>query len=279
MKKEDFNKYYRLLPRQGWLYDKGDELNNLLMSCNNEAQKSLIFSLLEEFQYVNSEILPKYLDLMAEYIINETGYNIESTQIVGMTMDSNPDSSQWILQQLKPMLTKKGWNNVKITTNFHRGVSKLNKEGLNQLVLVDEFIGSGQSIEGRIKYLKEHAKSDYSIKACFIAGMELGIKKVSNDFSDFRCFLPLSRGISDRYEKDEQKEAIFNMKDLESYLLPKINDKEIVDYHLGFNQAEALYSSFGNTPNSVFPSFWWPYDVKEKYRNPILTRNEEGFGI
>ena len=279
MKREDFNKYYKLLPRQNWLSEKENELINLLTSCKNEAQKDLIFDLLEDFHYLNSDIFTKYLELIAGYIINDTGFEIEKTQIVGMTMDSNPDSSQWLLHQLKPILTKKGWNNVKITTSFHRGVRKLNKDGLTQLVLVDEFIGSGQSIEGRIRYLRDKAKKEYEIKACFIAGMEYGINRVSENFAEFKCFIPLKKGISDKYSSPKSERAILHMSELESYLLQQINKKKLKDYHLGFNQAEALYSSYGNTPNSVFPFFWWPYDRQKSPRNPILIRNEEGLGL
>lgn len=279
MKKEDFNRYYKLLPKQGWLSQKESELIGLLSTCKDEEQKRLVFSLLEEFQYVNRELLPVYLNLIAEYIINESEFDINTCQVVGMTMDSNPDSSQWILQELKPILSRKGWNNVKITTNFNRAVSKVNKEGLNQLILVDEFIGSGQSIEGRIKYLKEHAKIEYQIKACFIAGMECGIDKVKNEFIEFKCFLPQLKAISDKLGGEEKLSAISDMVKLEKTLLSKINKKNLEKYSLGYNQVEALYSSYGNTPNSVFPIFWWPYDTKKNYRNPILVRNEEGFGL
>ena len=129
MKKEDFNKYYRLLPRQNWLAQKERELICLFESCASSEQKDLIFNLLEDFRYINNDLLTRYLELMADYIIDETGFNIGETQVVGMTMDSNPDSSQWILQLLKPILSRKGWNNVKLTTSFHRGVKKLNREG------------------------------------------------------------------------------------------------------------------------------------------------------
>lgn len=279
MKKEDFNSYYRLLPQQGWLSEKESELTGLIKGCKTKEQKKLLFSLLEKFQYVDYRTLAKYLDSVADYIINDTGFDISKTQIVGMTIGSEPDSSQWLLQLLKPVLTRKGWNNVKIITNFTRGVRTLNKDNLNQIVLVDEFIGSGQSVEGRMKYLKENAKRDYEIKACFIAGMEKGIKRVSDSFIDFKCFLPQSRGISDNFIDNFKIEAIKYMTELESYLLPNINENEMKDYHLGFNSAEALYSSYGNTPNSVFPFFWWPYDINSKARCPILVRNEDSFGL
>ena len=279
MKKADYNRFYKILPKQNWLLEKEEELKELLQSCKKEEHKKLLFELLEEFNFINETLLKTYLNLIADYIINDSGFKIERTQIVGMAMDSTPDSSQWILQQLKPVLTKKGWNNVKIITNFTRGVRSLNKEGKNQMILVDEFIGTGQSVQGRIDYLKREKRVDCEIKGCFIAGMEDGINKIINEFSDFKCFLPLKKGISDKHSGENLVNELKKMSELESELMQKINDKELSKYHLGYNQTESLYSSFGNTPNSVFPIFWWPYDRLETQRNTLLIRNEEGLGL
>lgn len=279
MKKEDFNKYYKLLPKQSWLAEKEEEIICLINTCTDYSHTRLIFDLLERFHYVNREIFRTYLELIANYIVYETKFDKERTQIVATTMDSDPDSSQWILHELKPFLTEKGWNNVKMTTHFHRGVRKLNREGLNQLVLVDEFIGSGRTVDVRINYLKKHAKVEYQIRACFLAGMEHGIQRVDKNFEDFRCFLRLKKGISETYEGARRDEAIKDMTLLEGFLLPEINNKKLADYHLGFNQAEALYSSYGNVPNSVFPFFWWPYNDRSVSRYPILTRYERGFAL
>ncbi|MFC1510219.1 hypothetical protein ACFL49_00980 [Candidatus Omnitrophota bacterium] len=279
MKPDDYSKYYKLLAKQNWLSEKDTEFFSLIKSCKNEDQKKLVFDLLSDFNYLNSNMRQKYLGFLASYIINETGFAIEKTQIVGMSMDSNPDSGDWLLHQLRPFLTRMGWNDVKVTPKFYSGVKQLNKKGLTQLVLVDEFIGSGQSVEGRINFLKKNAKIEYEIKACFIAGMEFGINNVSKSFADFKCFLPLKKGISDKYTFLESKKAIAHMRELESNLLQQIKDKNLKDYHLGFNNAEALYSSEVNTPNSVFPFFWWPYDSKKSLRTPILTRNEVGLSL
>lgn len=280
MKRKHFKKYYNLLPRQSWLADKENELLNLLSTCQNDEQIELVFSLLDDFQYINQQILDRLLESIVNYIINDTGFQIEKAQVVAMTMDDNPDSSQWILHMLKPILTNKGWNNIKCTTTFQQGVRRLNNENLNQLILVDEFIGSGLSVENRIKYLKKHATKEYIIKACFIAGMEKGIKAVSDDFADFKCFVTLKRGISDKFINKEKRTALFNMTELENNtLLPKINKKKLSTYHLGFKKTESLYSSIGNTPNSVFPLFWWPYNNDKNKRNPIFIRNEAGLEL
>lgn len=281
MKKDDYNRLFKLFPKQIWLIDKGDELKELISNCKKQEHKNLIFDLLEDFNFVNDTLFKEYLNLMADYIVNDSGFDMNSTQIVGMSMDSSPDSSQWVIQLLKPILTKKGWNNVKMSNNFAKGVRLLNNEGFNQIILVDEFIGSGSSVKGRIEHLERTKNPDikYEIKACFIAGMEKGIAKVSEYFDEFKCFLPLKKGISDKYIGNKLVEELKNMDILENELLTKINDKELEKYKLGYNKTETLYSSDGNTPNSVFPIFWWPYDLKKQQRNTLLIRNEEGLGL
>ena len=279
MNRRLFDKYYKILPKQSWLAEKESELMSVIESCKTNHQQDLLFRLLENFHFVGSDILNKYIESIADYIINATGFDIEKTQVVGMAMDDNPDSSHWILHQLKKYLTKKGWNNVKITTRFDKAIKIMNKENLTQLVLVDEFIGSGKSVSGRINLIKERAKVEFEIKACFIAGMEFGIKRVENNFLEFRCFIPLKKGISETFADQEKEAAISDMTALESDLLPQINDKKLSEYHLGYHGTEALYSSDANTPNSVFPYFWWPYDRKESSRETIFIRNEEGLGL
>lgn len=73
--------------------------------------------------------------------------------------------------------------------------------------------------------------------------------------------------------------SISNMKDLESKLAQQKTYYELSNYSFGFNGAEALYSLDGckwNTPNSVFPIFWWPRLFDDKPRQTLLTRFQRG---
>ncbi|QHL85974.1 hypothetical protein GU926_00350 [Nibribacter ruber] len=279
MKREDYNRILRLYPKQKWLVKKESELFSLLQHCDLPHQKELVFELLNEFIYVDLELLEIYLENIAEYIVNSSGFTLERTIITALAWEGDPDSSQMIIQLLRPWMTRKGWNNVAFASNVPKGMKLLNKYGYDQVILVDEFLGTGRTAEIRIEYLRQGAVRDLEIKACFVAGMKFGLCKISKLYDDVFCTLELDQAITDKYSGIEKTNAIRSMHQLETKLLNDINGKKLKDYKFGFSKTQALYSSYGNIPNSVFPIFWWPYDNESKNRNVLFIRNETGLEL
>ena len=84
----------------------------------------------------------------------------------------------------------------------------------------------------------------------------------------------LGKGISDHYQGESLPQAIDAMLALEMLLEPEVGGEKLPS--LGWGKAEALYAaSVGNTPNSVFPVFWWRYLCQMKERDTILHRAME----
>jgi len=80
-------------------------------------------------------------------------------------------------------------------------------------------------------------------------------------------------GISGLFTGDELEHQLNLMYSLESKLMPEIDGKKLPKF--GYGGAESLYAvEDGNTPNSVFPIFWWPKNANNKNRNPLLERSE-----
>lgn len=278
LKKEDFNRVYSLYPKQPWLCDKEACLIELIELCDTLEHKDLVIDLLGEFKYLDQKVLNRFLNFLSESIIFDSGFKEETTIVASITADDSADSSQKVLDYIKVPLFKGGWSNV-ITVNRFNDIPKHILKGRTEIILTDEFIGSGKTIFHRLRSTNGWPKTTFKIKFCFIAGMDYAIKKVESQGYEVFCPLRLPKGISERYGETQANSAIKKMKELENKLAQQINTYDLSKYSLGYDNTQALYSlesCLGNTPNSVFPLFWWPKYTNDIPRNTLLTRVENG---
>lgn len=275
-KKEDYIKFMQLYSRQNWLVKKESSLEALIAICDTLEQKNLVFSLLDRFYYLKEEMIHLLLGQMADYIIN-CGFIKEHTQLVACSYNEEADSGQKILDMIKLPLYERGWRNLK-TVNVIGKVPRAFMEGRNQVIIVDEFLGTGKTLRTRVDWLTKNVCGSIELRCCIMAGMSKAIEELSADSIEIFCPLQLEKGISECFTGDELTHAIDDMLSLESKLAQIINNKRLSDFSFGYGKAESLFSlENGNTPNSVFPVFWWIKDKKGNERNTILTRYEKGF--
>jgi hypothetical protein len=274
-----FHELIKLYSNQQWLLHREEQLLELMELCEAEDQRDLIISLLEEFRFISDDYYSFLLEKLAEHIVNNTGFTEKTTQIVACTRDEEADSGQKILDQLKFPLFHAGWKKVKTVNRLGDSIRN-HKKGYTQIVLIDEFIGSGKTLNNRIRELQNDIGNHFDLKCCFLVGMSHAVQSLQRSGFDIFCPLLLQRGISSRFEESKLVSAILNMKNLEKKLAPHVYEKDLRDYSFGYERSETLYSlegCKGNTPNNVFPIFWWPRDSKNRDRNNILTRYEKGF--
>lgn len=278
-KRADYIQFMQLYSRQNWLIRKEPNLEELVSICKTNEQKNLLFSLLERFHYLKDDALNVFLNQIADYVTT-CGIEIDRTQLVACTYDEEADSGQKVLDMIRSPLFERGWRNFKTVNNVGKATKFVQRDNKTNIVFIDEFVGTGRSLKTRIDWLSKNVDREINIRCCFIAGMKTAIKSLQNEGMEIFCPLQLEKGISEFYRSDELKAAINDMLYLESTLASQINDKKIKDYSFGYGQAEALYSLHnGNTPNSVFPIFWWIKDYNENERKTVLTRYETGFEI
>ncbi|MCI1785267.1 MAG: hypothetical protein LKI59_03890 [Bacteroidales bacterium] len=277
--RKDFYKLLRLYSKQNWLRERKSEVEDLIKFCDKESQKDIIFDLLEEFSFLRQDEYQHNLNKVCDYIISQSGFNEQTTQIVALTKTEASDSGQVVLYHLRNSLYGMGWRKFR-DVNKLGSAKKVFDKGYNQVVLFDEFIGSGQTLVGRINELKGMLGNGFTLKCCFIAGMKYAVDSIKAQGIDVYCALELKQGISERYSGQNLVQAEDDMLDLELKLAPWINEKELYTYSFGWKGSESLYSlegCMGNTPNNVFPVFWWMNDKNGKTRKHLLTRVEEGF--
>ncbi len=160
-------------------------------------------------------------------------------------------------------------------SHFNNSIAKAARSKKNSpwnFVFIDEFSGSGKSLKRRIDWFKsETAGSQHKIYLCFIAAMEAARSSFSSCSDEYFCTEWLTRGISDYYSGQQLTDAISDMNRLETTLAPKIRNRKLPSF--GYSKTEALYSmEIGNTPNNVFPVFWWEMDDQNTKRNTVLRR-------
>lgn len=265
---------------QVWLMDKQDAVNELVALAKTRKSIDLLFHLLRMFRYLDSRTEQLLLEEMARYIVNIPGACEANTQITALAFDDSSDSSQKVLDKIKMPLYELGWSKYREVNKIGRAV-KAYKDGFTNIVLVDEFIGSGQTLMGRIDYLSKQISNLKDVHVCYMVGIKAAIQAIKTSYPTLGmfCALEIKKGISEYFANEELVEAIIQMRDLESSLAEIINEHNLRDYSFGFNRAEALYSlegCNGNTPNSVFPLFWWNYDTENNKRKTLLRRRQAG---
>jgi hypothetical protein len=278
--KEEYKKLINLFMHQGWLVHKKEALNDLFALGEDTTSKNLIYSLLERFKYISNDSYNLLLNEITDYIINDSGFEKEKIQLLSLTYEDETDSSQKILYDITNHLYSKGWRSIKTVNMFGKGVKAYNKHGKTQIIAIDEFIGSGKTLRIRHDWISKNIVGEFKIVYVFVAGIEQTINELIKEGINIICPLQLKKGISEYYNGEELLIKQDIMLDLELKLAQKINDKELYTYSFGYGDAQALYSledNNGNTPNSVFPIFWWLKDKEERERNTLLSRRENGF--
>ncbi|EHR6922404.1 hypothetical protein KUK83_000147 [Vibrio parahaemolyticus] len=278
MQQNVFKILLNLTRKQPWLEDKTDELERLLFSeCESEEERELILELLERFTHVTNEKFSELINTLVEDIATDPNLEEETTQIVAMTGDSNSDSGQFVLYALKPGLEKFSWRKHITVNNFQRAYKAFNTHGKKHtnIILVDEFVGSGQTIIGRVKRLKDlfegNGITNINIRVKCLAASSIGIKKAEEAEIDLTAYLVIKQGISGHYDSTEVASKLALMDRLESILSTSYGTRNLPK--LGYGGTESLYTrDSGNTPNSVFPIFWWPFFNDNSSRSPLLIR-------
>lgn len=135
-----------------------------------------------------------------------------------------------------------------------------NLQANEKLILVDDYIGSGETAVSAIRwFVDEHYVSKENIIILSIAAQSIGMQYIQQEVGTevYTCYR-FNRGISDYYTGDRL--------DIYTLMMNKIEDKLSVDnqYRFGYNKSEALISLI-RTPNNTFPVFWKP-----KGRNKVV---------
>lgn len=120
------------------------------------------------------------------------------------------------------------------------------------IVLVDDFVGTGETAIGAVNYVRElcpFLDNNEHIKVLCIVAMKDSINKLHNNGVDLYCSHKESKGISDFYSGEELVKAKEHMESIEKTIRTKPR------YHFGYGESEALVC-MERCPNNTFPIYW-----------------------
>lgn len=269
-----------LASKHRWLAEKSTELVELLFEeCSTEDERTLMHDLFDRFVFVTQSKMSDYVSLLAEEIVTTPFLAPEDTIIAAMAADASPDSSQFLAQFIKVKLQELGWSKVEIVNTFGSAFKTSKRSGFKRLniVLVDEFIGSGKTAVSRNnEILKQFSGAGQGaniiIKSIFCS--RVGINFLVKNRINFNYLVEIKRGITD-YESSSQlaKRRLLEMKAIEESLSRETGSHKMSECTLGYGQTESLIAvEESNIPNSVFPVFWWPERADGTPRRSLFTR-------
>jgi len=243
--------------------------------CSSIDEQMLLASLLRRFEFVTSQALEAILRKTQKQITDVWGLNSKSTRIVALNDGNDADSSQAILWHLKSAFAvADDWSSKQFVNSLVLAAKEAIVDDMD-VVLIDEFIGTGKQAWRRISWLRGELASrnckPRKVYLCVVARLEKPSYDIPSLVDDYYAGLTLKRGISDHFEGANTGSALSQMLRLESELLPKYRKSKMPS--LGYGQSEALYSSeAGNTPNNVFPIFWWKWLKNGERRKTLVQR-------
>ncbi|EOQ65763.1 MULTISPECIES: hypothetical protein [Acinetobacter calcoaceticus/baumannii complex] len=265
-----------------WLKPKTDALMTLLFEdCETDDQAQLIIDILDQLKYITMHEYNSYLSDLALDIAT-CGIEPESSFIVAMSADSKADSGQSVLYDLKNELSKIEWKGYR-SVNRYDQTPKAYKEFKTSkgaqtinIVLVDNFVGSGSTVINRVKRIEElfnqsgFPKPNIYVKV--LISTISGKDNINSEDINFSFFSLVNDKLLERiYEPDQVEVKKDLMRSLESKLAPSYNERVLPS--LGYGESQVAISIENkNTPNNVFPILWWKYYSDQRVRNVLLHR-------
>ena len=246
---KEFERIFDILERLSWVRDRESQLDELLYSLlKDEQERDLIEELLGKVIYLDDNESRTKTKEIAKHITDVWKCSEEDSIIVGANMKENSDGSAVLSYELRNVLEWKE-SRFKITCKNIQ-----NDPNVKNIVIVDDFIGSGKRMHDIIKYIRTRV-SDVRIFFASICLMESVVKRCYPDVLECTYFAPIILTPGMNYTNDKR---MMLMTKIEAYLAPRWKKYSLELYHLGYEESGALYwNRHYRVPNNVYPVFWW----------------------
>ena len=228
-----------------------------LEELESDADRELMLELTRKYLVVNLEEYGKYMVDVFRKFIDRNKDKIGKTEVIHMFPVQDKDypaktksgNVMCYLFQGNLMRRFDEFRNkrIRIIETFD-GLEKY-KEDIECLLLVDDFVGTGDTILGCINLIEEKGIKKERIKALTLVMQEQGRNAVEGYGVEIYSAVLRNKAITDNYSIEEAEKKIAQMKNVGKRIKAK---KEL---YLGYKESEGLVSMI-KTPNNTFPFYW-----------------------
>lgn len=269
---KDFIKLTQLHTEYEWLTYEPEALFDLWCLSDNIEQQNLIEHLIKNFSFIDGRKLTLAGQNLSNHIEEVWGLKPSNTYLLATCGDNKPDGSQSIIQILKNKFSI-NWKESNFYNSLPIGANEINDN--SNVILVDDFIGTGDTIDRKLKYLNSTIKNrnlqNVTIRIISLAAMDFSKNVLDGLGVDYYSVHWLKKGINELIEEGERKSATNSMEQLENKLKKTYHGKQLPNF--GYKGSEALYAlEANNIPNNVFPIFWWPFYKGGSSRKTLFRR-------
>ncbi len=254
------------------VFEAFSSFSNLIFEKDEEYD--LFLELLREFHWISlNDYYNSCRQLLIE-IINDltTGnQNVYIFPIIAKNQQTKNKSGNFIaylIKSLLPSIENSDKFKFDDINNFEE-VAKIKYRKSDILLLVDDFIGSGETLEECLKDIKTTNKNiGDKFRILTIAIKKDTYDNLSKKYTIYKN-IEVLKGISDYNIGDDVRQKKEIMRNIENRIFSKVGD-----YSLGFKESESLISLL-RTPDNTFPIFWNNYKKNINLRPPFPRSYEK----
>lgn len=258
---------------QPWLKSKRVEYRALLNEYPEAECRALLIELLKNTTYVSLTRYQEAFDRIRIQIEQAWMVDITKCIFVSANQDRRISSSHRALFALRSA----NWAGVipeeRFVTRFRDAIDGCQKDFT--IVIVDDFIGSGQTIQGVIDWMSANASAaglNANLFVVTVSACRQGLEALQASGVSAYADVIVPKSISDLVDAAHRTAAMATMVSIEDTLQSKCDEGAFRTYRLGLGQQEAVfYQDEGRTPDNVFPVFWWE-QLKAGLRPTVMRR-------
>lgn len=223
----------------------------------DNEEKEICIKLLENFEYYGRQRVNFYLEKLHEKLIHDHNISDENTvySIIKSENGRANSSMEYFIEYTQ--INKVSRNNR--IEDIARMNKKMKRPKVNQIVLIDDCIGTGETIKKYIEMYKEDLK-DKKIYILVIYAIKEITDKLEKEFLEkgyhieIICLNKKTKAFTKEIFKDKDEKEIQEIK--EKFIQLSKNHNIPENYELGFGKTEGLVAFYNNTPNNTLGIFW-----------------------